>query len=246
MSTQDQDSARDDDQVDRKAIVNGLAAVRERIRAAALASGRKPEDVTLVAISKTQPSSAIRAAYEAGQRDFGENYAQELARKRTELVDLPDIRWHFVGALQTNKAKSVVPGTSLVHAVDRVAAAEALGKRAVASGGTVDVLLEVNVGGEESKAGVSLHRVQELAEAVSRVDGCVLRGLMCIPPPAEGDEARRYFASLREARDRLRETCPTADLLSMGMSGDYEEAIAEGATLVRVGTAIFGARKPRS
>lgn len=254
MSTQDQDSNRpdartedrDDRDVDREAIVAGLTAVRERVRAAAEASGRRPEDVALVAISKTQPASAIRAAYEAGQRDFGENYAQELARKRTELADLPDIRWHFVGALQTNKAKFVVPGTSLVHAVDRLAAAEALGKRAVAAGGTVDVLLEVNVGGEESKAGVTLAQVPDLADAVVRVEGCVLRGLMCIPPPASGDDVRRYFAKLRDARDELRARLPTADLLSMGMSGDYEEAIAEGATHVRVGTAIFGARRPRA
>lgn len=243
MSTHDRDN---DQHIDRETITAGLTAVRHRIEAAARASGRQPQDVTLVAISKTQPSAAIRAAYEAGQRDFGENYAQELARKRKELADLPDIRWHFVGALQTNKAKFVVPGTSLVHAVDRLAAAEALGRRAVAAAETVDVLLEVNVGDEESKAGIAIQRVPELAEAVNRVDGCVLRGLMCIPPPATGDEARRFFASLRDARDQLCRRFPSAELLSMGMSGDFEEAIAEGATHVRVGTAIFGARRPRA
>lgn len=241
MTTHDQPNV----QVDATAIANGLADIRERIRKACAAAGRPSDDVTLVAISKTKPAAAIRAAYEAGQRDFGENYAQELARKRAELADLPDIRWHFVGALQTNKAKFIVPGTHLVHAIDRLAAAEALARRAARAGETVDVLLEVNVAGEESKAGVELGKARDLAREVAAVEHCRIRGLMCIPPPAEGDVVRRWFAQLRQLRDELRGEFEGMDLLSMGMSGDFEEAIAEGATHVRVGTAIFGAREQR-
>jgi PLP dependent protein len=206
---------------------------------------RIPESVTLVAVSKTHPASAIREAYAVGQRDFGENYAQELAAKRQELADLSDIRWHFIGALQSNKVKLIVPAT-LVHAVDRLSVAEALGKRARALQTQCDALLEVNVGGEESKAGVAPDAVDALLASVLAIDGLRIRGLMCIPPPAERPEdARPGFHALRVLRDRLRAQHPSIELLSMGMTSDFEVAISEGATHVRVGTAIFGSRAPR-
>ena len=218
-------------------LADRLATVRARLR----------PGVTLVAVSKTQPSSAIREAYQAGQRDFGENYAQEWRDKASELADLPDLVWHFIGGLQTNKVKYLVPAprpaavaapaVRWVHTVDRLALAEELSRRSAARGGTTRVLLEVNVGQEASKAGCAPGEVARLAEAVMRLPGLELRGLMCIPP-AE-DDPRPHFARLRELRDAL--GLALADL-SMGMSGDYPTAMEEGATLVRVGTAIFGAR----
>lgn len=219
-----------------------LSAVRAHIEAAARACGRDPAEITLVAVSKTKPPEDVRAAYEAGQRDFGENYAQEYAQKRAALADLADLRWHFIGALQSNKAK-VVAGCALVHAVDRASVAEALGKRAAAIGMVQEILVELNVGGESSKAGVEPGALVPLVSAIAAQPGLRLRGLMCIPPPIADDEAQRgFFRRLREARDVLRARDAAVELLSMGMSDDYRLAIAEGATHVRVGTAIFGAR----
>lgn len=231
---------------DPEQIRQRLLHVQARIATAALVAGRRAEDVTLVAVSKTHPPEAIRAAYEVGQRDFGENYAQELAKKREALADLRDLRWHFIGALQSNKAKLLVPGCAMVHAIDRTSGAEALGKRAVANGITIDVLLEVNVGGEETKAGVAYEEAPERAREIAAIPGVRLRGLMSIPPPTEEEQtARAAFQRLRTMRDSLRATMPSIELLSMGMSGDYPWAIAEGATHVRVGTAIFGERLGR-
>ena len=217
-----------------------VAANLARVRA------RVPAGVTLVAVSKTQPAAAVRAAHAAGQRDFGENYAQEWRDKAAALADLPDLVWHFIGALQTNKVKyllprlaqaAAAPAARWVHTVDRLSLGEELSRRAAARGESVRVLVEVNVAGEASKAGSAPSDVPRLAEALARLPGIELRGLMCIPP-AEGDP-RRHFAALRALRDGLGMALPD---LSMGMSGDYEEAIREGSTLVRVGTAIFGSR----
>ena len=193
----------------------------------------------LLAVSKTKPESLVREAYAAGQRDFGENYVQELVAKAAALADLPDLRWHLIGPLQRNKVKQVVPVASLVHTVDRAALAEELSKRAAAAGRTVRVLLEVNVAGEASKAGCSPDDAPALAAAVRSLPGLSLGGLMTIPPDTEDRElARPYFRRLREIRDAI------GDLpeLSMGMSHDFEIAVEEGATIVRVGTAIFGSR----
>jgi PLP dependent protein len=211
--------------------------VSVRARAEALRA-RVPPGVTLVAVSKTQPAEAIREAYAAGLRDFGENYAQEWKAKADALADLADLRWHFVGSLQTNKVKLLAGRVAWVHAVDRLELARELAKRWAALGKTVKVLLEVNTGGEASKGGCAPAEVEALAAAVTGLAGVELAGLMCIPPP-EGDP-RPHFRALRALRDRLglRE-------LSMGMSGDWEAAIEEGATIVRVGTAIFGVRPPR-
>jgi PLP dependent protein len=220
-----------------------LAEIRGRIDEACRKAGRASSEVTLVAVTKTFPASDVRAAFEAGQRDFGENYAQEWQQKHSALAALDGLRWHFIGALQSNKAKVVVPGVSLVHTVDRVSVAEALSKRALAAGVLVDVLVEVNVGGEASKAGIAPRDADVLCAALAPFEGVRLRGLMCIPPPADDEhEQRAAFARLRELRDRLRADHPTLELLSMGMSGDFEAAVAEGSTHVRVGTAIFGAR----
>lgn len=224
-------------------IPKNLASVRARINEAARAAGRDPAGVTLVAVSKTWPAEDIRHAYEAGQRDFGENYAQELAQKRDELADLTDIRWHFIGALQSNKAKFVVPGCALVHAIDRPSVAKAASRRAQAAGAVVDALIEVNVDGEESKAGLPPEEVDAFAETLSQHEGLRVVGLMCIPLPSDVPQASRAaFQRLRELLMRLKPQHAQLSLLSMGMSDDFEVAISEGATHVRVGSAIFGQR----
>jgi len=224
--------------------MSSIAENLERVRSGV------PGSVTLVAVSKTHPAEAIREAYAAGQRDFGENYAQEWRDKAAALSDLRDLVWHFIGALQTNKVKVVVgrpeegqdsPHVAWIHTIDRLSLAEEVSRRSHRRGATTRVLLEVNVAGEASKSGCAPADVPRLAEAVARMPGLSLRGLMCIPP-AEGDP-RPHFAALRALRDGLDLRLPD---LSMGMSSDYADAIAEGSTLVRVGTAIFGARPPRA
>jgi pyridoxal phosphate enzyme (YggS family) len=219
-----------------------LLGVRERVARAALAAGRAPGEVKLIAVSKTKPASAIRQAYAAGQRAFGENYAQEFATKAKELLDLEGLEWHFIGHLQSNKAKLVAQAAKVVHTVDGPGLARELGRRVVQAGlGSRDVLIEVNVGGEAQKFGVSPGDLAEVMGAVAAEPGLVLRGLMTIPPDGGPEVARRVFETLATLRtlhggkERLPE-------LSMGMSGDLEDAIACGATMVRVGTAIFGER----
>ncbi len=198
-----------------------------------------PRGVTLVAVSKTQPSDLVREAYAAGQRDFGENYVQEWRAKAEALADLPDLVWHFIGSLQTNKAKYLAGRVGLVHTIDREELARELGRRSAQKGATTRVLIEVNVAGEASKSGCASGEVSRLAGAIRATPGLELRGLMCIPPPE--DDPRPHFRALRALRDML----GIAEL-SMGMSGDYPIAIEEGATIVRVGTAIFGARPAKS
>ncbi len=228
--------------MDARGIRARVAAVRARIVAAADAAGRDPASVSLVAVSKTLPSAAVRAAYDAGQRDFGENYVQELLGKREALADLADLRWHFIGHLQTNKARSVAKIVHAVHSVDSVKLAVELGHRATAAGRTVEALVEVNVGGEASKSGCAPGDVGAVLDAVAREPALVLRGLMTVPPHTDDPAgAGVFFAALAALRDahggigRLPE-------LSMGMTHDLEIAVAHGATVVRVGTAIFGAR----
>jgi hypothetical protein len=214
--------------------VNG-STIASRLRAVRAAI---PAGVTLVAVSKGQPVEALREAYAAGHRDFGENYVQEWRDKAAALADLPGIAWHFVGSLQTNKVKYLVGRVALVHAVDREELGREIARRSAAAGVTTRVLVEVNVSGEGSKAGCAPEEAPALVAALRALPGLEVAGLMCIPDPSEPPRPR--FAMLRElaAGLGLRE-------LSMGMSGDYREALAEGATLVRVGTAIFGERPPR-
>jgi pyridoxal phosphate enzyme (YggS family) len=208
-------------------VASRLAAVR----------GALPAGVTLVAVSKTQPADAIREAYDAGQRDFGENYAQEWRAKADALQDLTELRWHFIGGLQTNKVKYLAGRVAFVHTVDREELARELSRRFALRGAVARVFLEVNVGGETSKEGCAPGDAPALARAVAVLPGVELVGLMCIPPP--DDDPRPHFRMLRDLRDRLglRE-------LSMGMSADWRVAVEEGSTFVRVGTAIFGARPP--
>jgi pyridoxal phosphate enzyme (YggS family) len=212
--------------------------IRGRVDAACERAKRAPSDVTIVAVSKTHPASAVREAAAAGATDFGENYAQELAAKRGECGD---VRWHYIGRLQRNKAKLVAGQVALVHAVDSVELAQELGKRAAQ---VQPILLAVNAAGEETKGGVTAETAGALANAISSVANVRLDGLMTMPPPANDPEASRpYFEALRALRDRLQDELGVAlPVLSMGMSGDFEVAIACGATHVRVGTAIFGSR----
>ncbi|HMV64253.1 MAG TPA: YggS family pyridoxal phosphate-dependent enzyme [Rhodocyclaceae bacterium] len=220
----------------------GLQKVRDRISTAAQAVGRDPHGVTLLAVSKTWPAECVRAAAAAGQRAFGENYVQEGCAKVDALAD-PDLEWHFIGPLQSNKTRSVANRFVWVHSVDRLRIAERLSAQRDVHLPPLNVCLQVNVSGEASKSGVAPGEVADLAAAVAALPRLRLRGLMAIPEPTD-DVAlqRRRFASVRALRDELNAAGFGLDTLSMGMSADLEAAIAEGATLVRVGTAIFGAR----
>jgi len=209
-------------------IAARLAAVRAAL----------PAGVALVAVSKTQPASAIREAYAAGQRDFGENYAQEWREKADALADLADLRWHFIGGLQTNKVKYLAGRVAYVHTLDREELARELSRRFAQKGAVARVLLEVNTGDETSKSGCAPADAPRLCEAARALPAIEVAGLMCIPP-ADRDP-RPHFRLLRELRDRL----GLAEL-SMGMSGDWQVAVEEGATMVRIGAAIFGARPPK-
>lgn len=224
-------------------VASGLADVRARVDRAAAACGRDPALVKIVAVSKTKAPDAIREAYAAGQRAFGENYAQELASKAAALADLEDIEWHFIGHLQANKAKIVARHAHVVHTVDSVALARELGRRTEreARGGVLPVLIEVNVGGEPQKAGATAPDLAEVIAAVQGQGALALRGLMAIPPAGDESEARRMFELVGTLRN-LHGGPAVLPELSMGMSADLEVAVACGATIVRVGTAIFGAR----
>ncbi len=226
-------------------IQDNVRRVEERIATACQRRGRKREEVRLVAISKTHPAAAVREAYAAGVRDFGENRVQEARSKLTELVDL-DLTWHLVGHLQSNKAKAARELFQWVHSVDSFRLAEKLAQAATPSDGPLPVLIEVNLGKEVSKAGVRAEHVAELAEQVARINGLSLRGLMVIPPFCENPEdVRPYFRRLRAVGAEIEaRNLPNVSMteLSMGMSHDFEVAIEEGATIVRVGTAIFGER----
>ncbi len=223
-------------------VAERLGAVRARIEAAAQAAGRAPGGVKLVAVSKTKPPEAIREAYDVGQRAFGENYAQELATKAEALADLPDLEWHFIGHLQTNKARVVARVAHVVHAVDSVVLARELGKRAARERTTpIEALVEVSVGGEAQKAGASPGELAEVLAAVREQPSLALRGLMTMPPAGDPVAARRTFETLVLLR-QLHGGPAALPELSMGMSEDLEIAIACGATYVRVGRAIFGER----
>jgi PLP dependent protein len=214
--------------------------VQARVGAAAYKAGRDASSIRLVLASKTQPSDAIRAAANAGARDFGENYVQEAIAKRAELSDLTDIRWHLIGHLQTNKVKVAASAFALIHSVDSVRLAESLARAQPSP--RVHALIEVNLGGEASKTGIAPDGVAAILDAAR--DKIEIDGLMTIPPPAARAEAvRPYFAQLRELRDRLaRQSGYALSELSMGMSDDFEAAVEEGATIVRIGRAVFGER----
>jgi pyridoxal phosphate enzyme (YggS family) len=227
-------------------IASNLQAVHGRIVSAAAACGRNPDDIALLAVSKTWPAGCVAEAAEAGQIAFGENYAQEGADKVAALAGR-GLQWHFIGPLQGNKTRLVASAFDWVHSVDRLKIAQRLSEQRDATLAPLQVCLQVNVSGEASKSGLAPEAVAPLAEAVAGLPRLHLRGLMCIPEPTE-DAAllRARFASLRALKDQLNTRGFALDTLSMGMSHDLEAAIAEGATLVRVGTAIFGARAPAS
>ena len=218
--------------------------VRSRIARAARACGREPEAVRLVAVSKTFPAEAVRAVHALGQREFGENYVQEGVAKMAGLADLTDIAWHFVGPLQSNKAPAAAAAFGWVQTVDREKIAMRLSAARPAGTPALDVCIQVNASGEDSKSGVAPAEAVRLGATVAALPGLRLRGIMGIPEPTPDVYARRaQFRVLRECFDACLDAGLPVDTLSMGMSADLEDAIAEGATLVRVGTAIFGARE---
>lgn len=226
-------------------LSNSLVSARRRLADALAAAGRPADAARLLAVSKTKPADMIREAWQLGQREFGENYVQEALEKQRELVDLEGIVWHFIGPLQANKTRAVAEHFDWVHSVDREKVARRLNDQRPEALAPLEVCLQVNVSDEASKSGVSFDELEELAEAVLSMPRLRLRGLMAIPAPA-ADPARQRepLARLRQALESLRERFPDAplDTLSMGMSDDLEAAVLEGATLVRLGTAIFGAR----
>ncbi|MDZ3994247.1 YggS family pyridoxal phosphate-dependent enzyme [Pseudomonas sp. Teo4] len=220
-------------------IADNLSALASRIESAARAAGRDPASVHLLAVSKTKPASAIREIHAAGVRDVGENYLQEALAKQDELRDLPLI-WHFIGPIQSNKTKAIAEHFDWVHSVDRLKIAQRLSEQRPAGLPPLNICLQVNVSGEDSKSGCAPGDLPALAKAVAALPNLRLRGLMAIPEPTEDRAAQEAaFASLRQLQEGLGLDC---DTLSMGMSHDLEAAIAQGATWVRIGTALFGAR----
>ena len=229
-------------------IASALDDVRARIHASATASGRDPTAVRLIAVSKTQPAEAVRAAYAAGQRDFGENYVQELVEKAEALRDLVELRWHMIGHLQRNKAKQVASLVRLVHTLDGIDLARELAKRfaVAAPARRLQVLVEVSIAGEAQKHGVAPAELSELFDAIEALPALSLGGVMCVPPFTDDPAgARPFFEALAALRERHGGAARLPEL-SMGMTHDLEHAVAAGATLVRVGTAIFGARAAKA
>ncbi len=232
-------------------IVDNLARVRERIAAAARRAGRKPEEITLLGVSKTFPVERIREAHAAGLRVFGENRVQEFADKAGSLHDLADAEWHLIGHLQSNKAAKAAGLFGAIDSVDSVRLAEKLNGAAENAGKTLPILFEINVGGEDAKSGIApaSQELEQILLAAPSWGNLKVRGLMTVPPYSENpEEARPLFRHLREIRDQISSRKLSAigmEVLSMGMSHDFDVAIEEGSTCVRVGTAIFGLRESR-
>ncbi len=236
-------------------IAENLDTIRDRIAASAQRASRRPEEIALMAVSKTHPPDRIREAYAAGQRLFGENRVQEFAAKAATLADLKDAQWHMIGHLQTNKSAKAAELFAAVDSIDSLKLAEKLEADAREQNKSLDVLIEINVGGEAAKTGIAVEseELENLLQAAPRLEALKFRGLMTVPPFTEDPEgARPYFRRLRELRDAIAaRKLPSLgmDVLSIGMSHDFEVAIEEGSTCVRVGTAIFGERRknpPRS
>ena len=220
-------------------IAGNIAQVEARIRAAALAVQRDVTSIHLLAVSKTKPAAALREAYAAGVRDFGENYLQEARAKQVELADLP-LSWHFIGPIQSNKTREIAEHFSWVHSVDRLKIAQRLSEQRPADLEPLNICIQVNVSGEASKSGCTPQDLPALAAAINALPRLKLRGLMAIPEPTENRaEQDAAFATVRDLQQSLN---LGLDTLSMGMSHDLESAIAQGATWVRIGTALFGAR----
>ncbi len=230
--------------VEHDQITDNVAQVRERIARAARRVGRLPDAITLIAVTKTISPEGVQAAHKAGVRDFGENYVQEAAEKRRDpLLGWPDARWHFIGHLQSNKARDVVGRYAVIQSVDSVTLAQALSKRAQIAGvGDVDILLEVKLDPSDAKFGLAPEEIPAMIARIAPIQGVAIRGLMGMPPfAADPEESRPYFRRMQtlftEMPDHMQ------GILSMGMTADFEIAVEEGATHVRVGTAIFGKRR---
>ncbi|MEY8390641.1 YggS family pyridoxal phosphate-dependent enzyme [Lachnospiraceae bacterium] len=225
-------------------IKENIAQVRENIKKACKTAGRKPEDVTLISVSKTKPAAMLKEAYEAGSRDFGENKVQEIMDKYPQLPT--DIRWHMIGHLQRNKVKYIIDKVSLIHSVDSLRLAEEISSQANKKQVHANILVEVNIAQEESKFGTSREEAVALVECISKLPHISVKGLMTIAPfVTNPEDNRRYFRQIRELSVDIMEKNidnVTMSILSMGMTGDYMVAIEEGATMVRVGTGIFGER----
>ncbi len=223
-----------------------LEDIRGRIRRAAESCNRDPDSIRLVAVSKTVPAETVKDAIEAGATILGENYVQEAREKFDKLVHYP-VSWHFIGHLQSNKAKYAVRLFDLIHSVDSLKLARALDKEAQKVEKIQLILVQVNISGEDTKSGISAEEIPGLISEISQLKNLSIKGLMTMPPYFyQPEKVRPYFAALRELRDRLKEQAVpnvSMDELSMGMTGDFEVAVTEGATLVRIGTAIFGERK---
>jgi pyridoxal phosphate enzyme (YggS family) len=225
------------------AILSNLQAVRHAIAQAAQTANRDAAEVRLLAVSKTFPAQAVREAYQAGQDAFGENYLQEALHKIEVLRDLP-LEWHFIGPIQGNKTRAIAENFAWVHCVDRLKIAERLSAQRPSHLSPLNICLQVNVSGEQSKSGVAAEQVLQLAKDIAQLPRLKLRGLMAIPAPAVDEAAQRVpFARMRQLLHELNEQALTLDTLSMGMSHDFAAAIKEGSTMVRLGTAIFGIRK---
>lgn len=224
-------------------IKENIERVRERIKRACVRAGRDPEGVRLIAVSKNINPELILIAYECGIRDFGENYAQEMMKKMELLPG--DIRWHFIGHLQTNKIKYLVNSAFLIHTAHKLEHLVEIEKRSIARNVVSNILIEVNIGKEATKSGIPPDKVEDLVKSSFDFKHIKVTGLMCIPPAVPPEESRQYFKNLRFIKDCINNKYgeTTIKELSMGMSADFEVAIEEGATMVRVGTAIFGERK---
>jgi PLP dependent protein len=224
-------------------VTENFRKIQDLLAKAAAEAGRKPGDIRLLAVSKKKPVEAVLQAASAGQRDFGENFVQEGLQKMDEAGQ-DDLIWHFIGHLQANKTRSVAERFQWVHTVERLKIAERLSRQRPHYAGDLNVCIQVNIDNEGEKAGVAPADLPELAQAVSELPSLKLRGLMCIPAVRPDFEGQRLpFASMRELKDSLGESGICLDTLSMGMTADFRAAIHEGATIVRIGTALFGARK---
>ena len=225
-------------------VAEQLQNVRAEIRKACEKSGRNPEEVTLIAVSKTKPVEMLREVYDAGARDFGENKVQEICEKYDQLPS--DIKWHMIGHLQRNKVKQVIDKAALIHSVDSYRLAQEISVQAQKKGLTIPILVEVNIAGEESQFGISAEDTIQLVEEISVLPNLKIQGLMTIAPyVVDAEENRLYFRQIKQLSVDIKNKNidnVSMDILSMGMTGDYEVAIEEGATMVRVGTGIFGAR----
>ncbi|SFX40432.1 YggS family pyridoxal phosphate-dependent enzyme [Marinospirillum alkaliphilum] len=230
-------------------IAEHIAKVREQVGQACHKFGRNPAEVKILAVSKTQPAEVVAEAVAAGQTAFGENYLQEALQKQQALAHLPGLEWHFIGPVQSNKTRDIASHFDWLHTLDREKVAQRLNDQRPPGKAPLQVLIQVNVSGEATKSGVAPDAVQALASTVTQLPHLQLRGLMCIPEATEDVTVqRRAFAQMRRLLENLQQVLPEQplDCLSMGMSGDLEAAIAEGSSLVRIGTAIFGARNPKA